>query len=90
MPVRGSSEWRHAIIGKKIINLDMGGDGRVTESGTHYVMCAWDTCEKDGLEMYKIVKHLGVMRGERTMNYVFCSEKHRQYFLDDLHRAKVQ
>lgn len=89
MPVRDSTAWRHAIIEKKVINRDDGGWGTVTSSGTHYVMCAWDTCTKDGLEMFKIRKHLGKLPGERTMNYVFCSERHKQFWIDDLYRNRV-
>lgn len=82
MPVRDSSEWRHAIIQKKAINLDHGMNGGPTK----YVMCAWDTCEKDGYEMYKVIQETGaVYRGAppRPLSYVFCSERHRQYFLND-------
>lgn len=73
MPVRGSSQWRHAILQKKVINLD--------HAGNRNVMCAWDTCEHDGYESFKVVKHLSVERGERTMSYVFCTERHKQYWL---------
>ncbi len=76
MPVRGSSQWRHAVVEKKVINLDGGG-----WSGNGHVMCAWDTCERDGLEIHKVIKYLGKERGERTMSYVFCTERHRQYWL---------
>jgi hypothetical protein len=87
MPVRDSTEWRHAIIQKKVINLD--------HDGNRHVMCAWDTCERDGFEMYKvrvkthnpdfaevtILPNGVVMPNERYMNYVFCSERHKQYWL---------
>lgn len=80
MPVRDSSEWRHGIVQKKVINHD-SGDGRK-------IICAWDTCENDGYEMY----HIRVRthdetyakadpRNERFMHYVFCSERHKQYWL---------
>ena len=73
MPVRGSTQWKHAILQKKVINLD--------HDGNRNVMCAWDTCEKDGYESFKVVKHLGKEKGERTMTYVFCTERHRQYWI---------
>lgn len=76
MPARGTTEWRHAIISKKVINLDHDGD--------RHVVCAWDTCEKDGLELYKVVEHDGKIRGERTMNFVFCSERHKMYFVNSV------
>lgn len=86
MPVRGSTEWRHAMVEKKVINRDEGGWGRVTESGTHYVMCAWDTCEKDGLECNKVVVEDSKpqFRGtpsEKRIHYVFCTERHKAYWI---------
>jgi len=75
MPVRDSSEWRHSIIERKVINHDRGG--------TH-VMCAWDTCERDGFENFKVVTHNGATmanRDERNMVYVFCTERHKRYWL---------
>jgi hypothetical protein len=87
MPVRGTTAWAHAITMKKVINHDRGG--------TH-VMCAWDTCEKDGYEAYKCVELVGrepvMWHGhihyiERTITYVFCSERHKQYFLHSTIRA---
>jgi hypothetical protein len=75
MPVRDSTEWRHGIVQKKVINHDRGGTN---------VMCSWDTCERDGYEMYKVVTHLGNERGERTMNYVFCSDRHKYYWLNNI------
>lgn len=74
MPVRDSSQWRHAIIEKKAINLDHGG--------SKHVMCAWDTCEKDGLETNKVVEQTAVNRGERTVTYIFCTERHKAYWLN--------
>lgn len=79
MPVRGTTAWTHAILEKKVINLDRGG--------TH-VMCAWDTCENDGLESNKCVENIGAPGHERqTLTYVFCSERHRQYFIHSTVRA---
>lgn len=80
MPVRDSSQWRHAIVHKKIINHDRGGT---------YVLCAWDTCEKPGYEMYKCVEHDSTpgYGEDKTLTYVFCSERHRQYFIHSVIRA---
>ena len=68
---------------KKIINHDRGGT---------YVLCAWDTCEKSGYEAYKCVEHdytpEGQRRyGDRLLTYVFCSERHKQYFIHSIRRA---
>lgn len=88
MPVRGTTAWKHAIIEKKIINRDEGGNGRVTSSGTHYVMCAYGWCENDALEMYKvrIATHAPGYE-ERYMHYAFCSQKCKERWLDDWRRT---
>ena len=46
MPVRGSTEWQHAQIMRKVVNHD-AGDGRK-------IVCATIDCENDGYEQYKI------------------------------------
>lgn len=85
MPVRGTTAWSKAIIEKKVINRDEGGDGTVTSSGTHYVMCAWSDCERDATELYKVRENEGKKGYEpRYVNYAFCSEKCKQYWLDEL------
>lgn len=89
MPVRDTTAWRHAIISKKIINRDEGGDGRVTSSGTHYVMCAWSYCENDATTLYEVrAKTHEEGYEERWMHYAFCSEKCKQRWLDDVFRAR--
>jgi hypothetical protein len=70
MPVRGTTRWNHAIIQKKVINHDRGGTN---------VMCGWDTCELDGYENNKVVITEGI---NKTTTYVFCSERHRQYWIN--------
>lgn len=77
MPVRGTTEWRHAIIQKKVINLDHGGNKKV--------MCAWSYCENDGYEMYKVVTNDGAPGQQtKTITYVFCSERCKGHWLDEL------
>lgn len=74
MTVRGTTAHRHAVIQKKVINRD-SGDGR-------HIICAWDTCELDGYELYKIRVNTAEDGYEvRYMHYVFCSERHKQYWL---------
>lgn len=76
MPVRDTTAWRHAITEKKVINHDRGG--------TH-VMCAWDTCEKDSFENNKVRVNTAADGAEpRYMNYTFCSERHKQYWLANI------
>jgi hypothetical protein len=76
MPVRDSTEWRHAILDKKVINMDRGG--------TH-VMCAWDTCERDAYENYKVRTNTAAPGYQpRYMNYTFCSETHKQFWINNM------
>lgn len=87
MPVRGTSEWGHAIIEKKAINMDHAANG----GDCKFVMCAWDTCEKDGFETYKVVTETGNVSGgyeSRPLTYIFCCERHRQYWIHSAHQAK--
>jgi hypothetical protein len=89
MPVRDSTEWRHAILHKKAINHDRGGT---------YVMCGWDDCTKDGYEMYKAVEFLGyepiIWEGRiqyltKTLTFIFCSQRHKDYFQHSTVRANM-
>lgn len=76
MPVEGTTAWRHAILSKKAINMDRGGT---------YVMCAWDTCEKDGYESNKVrINTAAPGYPPRYMNYVFCTERHKQFWLENI------
>jgi hypothetical protein len=73
VPARGTTRWQHAIIQKKVINLDRGGT---------YVVCAWDTCEKNGYESHKVVeREHKAGREPHTITYVFCTDRHKQYWL---------
>jgi hypothetical protein len=73
MPVRGTT---HAIHNKVIINHDRGG--------TH-VMCGWDTCTNDGYESNKVrVNEAAPGYDPKYISYVFCTERHRNYFVDQL------
>lgn len=79
MPVRDSTEWRHAILEKKVINHDRGGT---------YVLCAWDTCERYGFETYKAIERISAPGYPlQTLTYVFCTERHKQYFIHSLVQA---
>jgi hypothetical protein len=94
MPVRDSSEWRHAILQKKVINLDHAGDRNI--------MCAWDTCTNDGYESFKVrvrthaegepefiqTKDGNYLPNFRYMNYVFCTERHKRYWLESIHPGR--
>ena len=75
MPVRETTAWRHAILQKKVINLDRGGT---------FVMCAWDTCEKAGYQNNRAVVHEGVPPNVRDITYVFCSDRHKMYWINSI------
>ena len=94
MPVRGSTEWQHARVMRKVVNLD-SGTGRK-------IVCGFADCERDGFENFKIVQHEHqraarvdgkILRGDQLCEaidagvfpgihrtYVFCSERHRAMF----------
>jgi hypothetical protein len=59
---------------KKVINLDHDGDRKVA--------CAWDDCDLDGYDCNKVRVNYGTVAAPQMVNYVFCTEKHRQYWLN--------
>lgn len=63
---------RHAIIERKVINMDHAGD--------RHIMCAWDDCENDGVELHKVKINYGKPGSPRIVNHVFCSEGHKDFF----------
>lgn len=77
MPVRDTTRWKHAIIQRKVINLDHAGD--------RYICCAWDDCEKDGYETNKVrVNTAAPGEDPNYIQYVFCTERHRQYWIHSI------
>lgn len=79
MPVRGTTLWRHARNEKRVI-VNEGENN--PQTGTR-IFCAWDDCDRDGFELYKLVVNYAKpgFPPYRT-TYVFCSERHRLYFLN--------
>jgi len=72
MPVRGTT---HAIVQKKVINLDHGGNRKIA--------CAWDECDNDGYELYKArVNQAAPGFPASYIQYVFCCERHKQYWVN--------
>lgn len=43
-----------------------------------WLLCCWDTCEKPGYELYKVIQHASL---DEDVCYVFCTERHKQYWL---------
>lgn len=64
----------HAVLQKKVINMDHDGDRKVC--------CAWDECERDGYDSFKVRVNYGTPNAPKMVRYVFCTEKHRQYWLN--------
>jgi hypothetical protein len=76
-----STTWQtHARIHRKVINMDAGG--------TRKIVCAWDECDRDGYELFKITQHEHAQSIHcdnplaRHPQFVFCSEQHKAYFLN--------
>jgi hypothetical protein len=82
------SRWDHAKLERHAINLDNGGQPLV---------CCWDECDRLGSTLYKHTSCLhdprlgcaradvGTMRDAgRTahLEYVFCSQRHRNYWVN--------
>lgn len=69
--------------GKKILSLDKAARGE-----TRWLPCCWDECEKSGTTLHqaKFHDHPKTISCDHEMakhvKYVFCSERHRQYFLN--------
>lgn len=63
----------HAILEKKVINHDRGG--------TH-VACAWDDCEKDGVDLHQVRINYGKADTPHIVKHVFCSERHKMFFVE--------
>lgn len=62
-------------IYKKVLSWDSG----------LWILCAWDICDKEGVEMYKVRVGDGVdeYTGEpKYIQYVFCSERHKMYWVN--------
>lgn len=57
---------------------------KVISSGPsrEYIMCSWDECERYGVMLYGVRIPYGVSPNDYTVIHLFCSERHKQYFLN--------
>jgi hypothetical protein len=55
-------------VNKKVINMTSG----------RYLECCWQDCTQPGYQQYSHT----VREGASTITYVFCRERHLQYFLN--------
>lgn len=62
--------------------LGKGRGTRVRNALGVPILCAWDDCQSDGFEEHKVI----VREPSKTLHYVFCSERHRQFHIAG-HRA---
>jgi hypothetical protein len=87
---------QHAVIEKRAINLDNGGQPLV---------CCWDECDRLGSTLYRHVSCLHdtragcassdervVVHSGRTAHlvYVFCSQRHRNYWVNSTGRNALE
>jgi len=70
------SRYAHAIIDKKVINLD--------HDGAKHVMCAWDDCERDGVDLHQVRINYGKTATPHVVKHVFCTERHKQFFINSV------
>jgi hypothetical protein len=68
----------HAIITRKVVNTD--------NAGKTFIRCAWDDCEKPGYQLHLVRVDYGAPGVPHVLNYVFCSDRHKMYFVHS-HRA---
>lgn len=70
----------HARIMRKVINHDSGGNRKI--------MCAWDTCDKDGYQQHSIRQHEHAHWLDcddplaKHVTFVFCTNRHKLFFLN--------
>lgn len=80
MSVRGTT---HARLSKKVVILEGAQAG-------DKILCGWLDCDNDGLMLYQAVTNAARPGyGRRLERYVFCTERHRQYFLHQMGRGLV-
>lgn len=69
---------QHAIISRKVLSHDSGD----------WLLCCWDDCQRQGYDMHKAIQRTTSKASGRleTVSYVFCTERHRQFFLNSHRR----
>lgn len=53
------------------------------------ILCCWDECDRDGFELHKVRVNYGSPGSPYCTTYIFCSERHRQYWLHAPDAAKT-
>lgn len=68
------------FAGKKRIELRVLDRENAERLDDHHLLCCWDTCDRYGLEIFKIRVAYGTPAVPYNTFYVFCTERHRQYW----------
>lgn len=77
MPLRGTTHARHM---KRVLIRESAQEGQ-------RILCAWDDCDRPGYDNYRVrVRELKKSVGEGYINYVFCCENHKRYFVNSHRR----
>ena len=63
----------HAIIQKKVVNLD--------NAGHTFITCEWADCFKPGYELHQVRINYGTPGYSHILRYVFCTERHKMLFV---------
>lgn len=62
-------------VHRKVISRDSG----------NWLLCCWDDCERFGYEIHHVtINDAKPGYPPKLVKFVFCSERHRQYWLDEL------
>lgn len=78
-PRLDSPRWsrRKRKLGVKILDRD---NAELLDD--HHLLCCWDTCEKHGLSLFWARENGGTPGYPLVRTYHFCSEKHKQYWVN--------
>lgn len=62
------------VARKKVLSIDTG----------RHLLCCWDDCERPGYDSNQVRINDAAQGFEpKIVKFVFCSEGHRQYFIDE-------
>lgn len=61
-------------VAKKVVNF--------SQPERPFIVCCWDTCERDGVELHKARVNEGGPNHPHIVIYVFCSETHKFYWVN--------
>lgn len=76
---RVNPRWsaRKRKLGVKILDRD-----NADRMDDHHLLCCWDTCEKHAVNLFWARVNESTAVQLKYVTYVFCSERHKQYWLN--------